>query len=128
MLGEPKAGEKYHGVQFEGAEGWIYVSRDGTLEASDPALIETPLPGDAQRLYASDDHMGNFFACVKSREAPICDVEIGHRSVSVCHLGVIAVRLGRKLALDPQAESFTGDAEASGMLAREMRKPYGYEE
>ena len=128
VLGEPQPGEKHHGVQFEGAEGWIYVSRDRKLEASDPALIETPLPGDAEHLYASDDHMGNFFDCVKSRQAPICDVEIGHRSVSLCHLGVIAIRLGRKLAWDPQAEAFTGYAEASGMLAREMRKPYGYEE
>jgi hypothetical protein len=91
VLGEPAPGEKYHGVQFEGPEGWIYVSRDGKLEASDPQLINTPLPADAERLYASDDHMGNFFDCVKSREAPVADAEIGHRSASVCHLGVLAI-------------------------------------
>ena len=86
------------------------------------------LPSDAERLYVSDDHMGNFFECVKTRKAPICDVEIGHRSVSVCHLGVIAIRLGRKLQWDPQAETFKNDAEANGMLAREMRKPYDYDQ
>jgi predicted dehydrogenase len=127
VLGEPGPGEKYHGVQFEGPEGWIYVTREGTIEASDRALIDTPLPSDAEQLYASDDHMGNFFKCIKSRKAPICDAEIGHRSVSVCHLGVIAIRLGRKLAWDPQAETFKNDAEANRMLAREMRKPYDYE-
>ena len=127
VLGEPGPGEKYHGVQFEGADGWIYVSRDDTLEASDPALLETPLPAGAERLYASDDHMGNFFDCVKTRKPPICDVEIGHRSVSVCHLGVIAIRLGRRLNWDPVKEAFKDDAEANKMLAREMRSPYTYD-
>jgi predicted dehydrogenase len=128
VIGEPRPGEKYHGVQFEGPAGWIFVSREGKIEASDPALISTPLPADAQRLYASDDHMGNFFECVKTRKPPICDVEIGHRSASICHLGVISIRLGRKLQWDPEAQAFANDAEANGMLAREMRKPYSYEE
>ena len=128
VLGEPGPGEKRHGVQFEGSLGWIYVTRDGKIEASDPALIDTPLPSDAERLYVSDDHMGNFFECVNTRKPPICDVEIGHRSVSVCHLGVIAIRLGRKLHWDPQAETFKNDAEATGMLTREMRKPYDVDE
>jgi len=128
VLGEPGLGEKYHGVQFEGPAGWIYVTREGKIEASDRALIETPLPSDAERLYASDDHMGNFFECVKTRNAPICDAEIGHRSVSVCHLGVIAIRLGRKLQWDPQAENFPNDAEANAMLSRKMRKAYDYDQ
>jgi predicted dehydrogenase len=127
VLGKPQPGEKYHGVQFEGTAGWIYVTRDNKIEASDPALINTPLPGDAERLYASDNHMGNFFECVKTRKQPICDVEIGHRSVSVCHLGVIAIRLGRKLTWNPQAEHFQDDADANSMLAREMRKPFDYD-
>jgi predicted dehydrogenase len=128
VLGEPGPGEKHHGVQFEGPNGWLYVSRDGKIEASAPELIDAPLPSDAQRLYVSDDHMGNFFECVKSREAPICDAEIGHRSVSVCHLAAIAIRLGRTLTWDPQEENFTDDAEATAMIAREMRRPYCYED
>ena len=128
VTGKPGPGEKYHGVQFEGPKGWIYVSRGNTIEASDPALIATPLPSDAVRLYASDHHMGNFFDSVKTRKPPICDVEIGHRSASLCHLGVIALRLGRKLTWDPKSENFVGDQEASGMLSREMRKPYSYDQ
>jgi predicted dehydrogenase len=128
VTGEPGPGEKYHGVQFEGRDGWIFVSRDGKIDASDPALISTPLPADAERLYFSDDHMGNFFDCIKSRKAPICEVEIGHRSASICQLGVIAIRLGRKLEWDPQTETFPNDAEATAMLTREMRRPYSYDE
>lgn len=115
-----------HGVKFIGADGWIWVTR-GKIEASNPDLLKQPLPGDAKRLYASDDHMGNFFDCVKSRKAPICEVEIGHRSATVCHIGVISMRLGRELKWDPKEERFLDDAEANGMLAREPRKPWTYE-
>jgi myo-inositol 2-dehydrogenase / D-chiro-inositol 1-dehydrogenase len=119
-------GRQQHGVKFEGTDGWIFVTR-GRIEASQPELLTTPLPAGATRLYASDNHMRNFFDCVRSREAPICDAEIGHRSVSMCHLGVIALRLGRKLQWDPAKEQFTGDADANRWLAREMRKPWTYE-
>jgi predicted dehydrogenase len=115
-----------HGVKFHGADGWIFVTR-GRVEASVPELLSEPLPSSAVRLYASDDHMRNFFDCVQSREQPICDAEIGHRSVSVCHLGVIALRLGRKLQWDPVQEMFTGDSEANQWLAREMRKPWTWD-
>jgi hypothetical protein len=70
--------------------------------------------------------MGNFIDCVKSRKAPICPAEVGHRSASLCHLGVIAIRLGRKLNWDPAKEQFIGDAEASTYISRPMRKPYDY--
>ena len=115
-----------HGVKFEGTNGWIFVTR-GRIEASDPELLTTPLPSDAKRLYFSENHMRNFFDCVRSREAPICDAEIGHRSVSVCHLGVIALRLGRKLQWDPAKEQFVGDRDADRWLSREMRKPWTYD-
>ncbi len=114
-----------NGVQFLGSEGWIFVSR-GELRASNPDLIESQLPDDAIRLYHSDNHMGNFFECVRTRKDPICDVEIGHRSISIAHLGVISVRLGRKIQWDPDAEQIVGDPEANEWLGRPMRKPYDW--
>ena len=119
---DPKG--QVHGIKFEGENGWIWVTR-GTLTASDRDLLKTKLPDD-KRLYFSNDHMGNFLECVKSRQAPICEAEIGHRSASLCHLGAISVRLGRKLNWDPMKEDFIGDKEASGYVAREMRKPWDY--
>jgi hypothetical protein len=115
-----------HGVRFEGAEGWIFVTR-GRIEASNPELLNTPLPSDAKRLSVSNNHMQNFFDCVRSREQPICDVEMGHRSASVCHLGVIALRLGRPLRWNPSSEEFVDDRDANQWLAREMREPWTYE-
>ncbi len=121
---DPKG--QQHGVRFTGADGWIFVTR-GKIEASNPDLLTTPLPDSAVRLPASNNHMGNFFESVRSREQPICDAEIGHRSASVCHLGVIALRLGRKLEWNPTSEEFVGDREANKWLAREMRAPWTYE-
>jgi hypothetical protein len=119
--------EPPHGVTFEGSDGWIFVTR-GEIKASDPALLKAELPSSAERLYVSNDHMGNFFECVRTRKAPICETAVGHRSVSMCHLGVIAVRTGRKLSWDPVAERFTGDsADANQHLAREMRSPWSYD-
>jgi len=125
--GVVKENGQRNGLKFEGTNGWIWVNRD-EIEASDDALLSTPLPASAQRLYASDNHMGNFFDCVRSRKLPVADVETGHRSASVCHLGVIAMRLGRKLAWDPAREKFTGEGakDADKMLVREMRKPFNY--
>jgi predicted dehydrogenase len=122
----PKAAELLTGVKFEGSEGWIYVTR-GKIEASRPELLSQPLSPKKVELYVSNDHMKNFFDCVRSRKAPICDAEIGHRSVSVCHLGVIALRLGRKLRWDPDKEAFLDDKEAESYLSREMRKPWTYD-
>ena len=118
---DPKG--QQHGIRFEGSEGWIFVTR-GKIEASRPELLEEPLPSGAIRLYVSDDHMGNFFECIQTRKAPIADAETGHRSASICQLGVIALQLGRGLNWDPEKQEFVGDKEANGWLSREMRKPW----
>ena len=117
-----------NGIQFLGADGWIFVTR-GDIKASKQELLDTPLPDGATRLYKSDDHMGNFFACVRSRKPTICEAEIGHRSISVAHLGAISIRMGGlKLGWNPDREVFVGAnaREANRWLVREMRKPYDY--
>jgi predicted dehydrogenase len=116
-----------NGIRFEGSDGWLWVNRD-EIKASDPELLRTPLPENGVRLYESKNHMGNFFDCVRSREHPICDVETGHRSATMCHLGAIALRTGRNLTWDSAEEKFVGEhaSEANGYLVREMRKPYDY--
>jgi hypothetical protein len=117
-----------NGIEFLGADGRIWVSRED-LKASDRELLTKPLPDDAEHLYFSNDHRGNFFDCMKSRQDPICAVEIGHRSASVCHLGAISLRTGKSLQWDPEKETFIGDnaAVANTYIAREMRKPYDYD-
>jgi predicted dehydrogenase len=120
------AGE--NGVKFIGADGaWIFVSR-GRIGASDPKLLAEPLSVDAIGYEVSPNHMRNFFAAIAGRKRPICDVAIGHRSATVCHLGNISLRLGGKaLEWDPQAERFRGDPLADQMLRREPRAPWRLE-
>ena len=120
------AGQR-NGIRFEGENGWIWVNRD-SISASDPDLLKTPLPADAIRLYQSKNHMENFFDCVRSRALPICDVETGHRSATMCHLGAISLRTGKSLTWNPESEKFTGEHadEANRYVSREMRKPYDY--
>jgi len=116
-----------NGIRFEGTDGWIWVNRD-EIKASDPELLRAPIPENGVHLYQSNNHMKNFFDCVRSRALPICDVETGHRSAAMCHLGAISLRTGHSLTWDSTAEKFTGEhaAEANRYLAREMRKPYDY--
>jgi len=122
-VGDPKLPP--HGIKFEGSDGWLYVTR-GQIDASNKDALREKLPESAPRVYISNDHKGNFFDCVKTRKAPICDVEIGHRSATMCHLGTAAVRLGRKLNWDPAKEAYVDDAEAQATVSRPMRKPYDY--
>lgn len=111
------------GCTFIGEKGKIYVTR-GKI-TSDPAeILQTPTDGFKIRLEVSNNHHVNFLDSLQSRTLPICDVEIGHRSATICHLGNIAIQLGRKLNWDPVKEQFVGDDEASSMVSRPYRPGY----
>ena len=112
---------------FEGPDGWLYVTR-GTIEASKKEILQDKFTDKDTRLPVSSDHMGNFFAAVRTRKDPICPVEGGHQSATVGHLIVIALRTGKTLRWDPSKEKFVGEGakDANQHLARQMRKPYDY--
>jgi predicted dehydrogenase len=111
------------GVTLIGSAGRIYVTRRKIV--SEPKEIAGIKLGPQDvHLYPSGSHHKNFLDCMKSRELPMCDVEIGHRSATVCHLGNIAVRLGRKIRWDPSAERIVGDDEAAKWVDRPKRAPY----
>jgi predicted dehydrogenase len=112
-----------NGVTFEGTEGSIVVSRERIGAEPGEILFNEPGTGKV-KLYESSDHRGNWVDCVRSRKRPISDVEIGHRSATVCHLANIALRLDRKLNWDPKTERFVSDDDANRLLSRPMRAPY----
>jgi predicted dehydrogenase len=118
-----------NGVLFVGeGDKWIFVNR-GMLTASDQKLIDEPPGKDWVHLQnTKNDHMGNFLEAVRKGDPKlcICTPEVGHRSVTVCHLGNIALRSGKKLKWDPVKEEFD-NAEANKWLRREMRAPWKLE-
>ena len=112
-----------NGVTFVGSEGEIFVSR-GKISASREAILDYEVGTAAIKLYKSRNQHRNWINCIRSREKPISDVEIGHRSASVAHIGNISMRTGRKLSWNPTVERFSKDAEANSMLERPYRGPW----
>ncbi len=111
------------GVTFIGSEGTIFVDR-GKITSTPEDLVKQALKEDEVKLYVSKNHHQNFLDCIKSRKLPICDVEIGHRSATVCHLSNIAVRLGRRIQWDAVNEQIVGDADAAKWISRPYREPW----
>ena len=111
------------GVEFVGTEGRVMVNR-GYLETDPPELVHEPLGPNDLHLYQSKGHHQDWLDAIRARRKPICDVAIGYRSVSVCHLGNIAYILERPLRWDPDGERFVNDEEANRMLLRPMRGPW----
>jgi predicted dehydrogenase len=124
------------GIRFEGEDGWVgFNNWRAPLEASQPAILETRVDPDAVKLYRpreivrrEDDSKGgehaNFLDCVKSRKPCYAPFQTGHRTITISHIGNIAMLLGRKLQWDPKAESFVNDDEANKMLSRKQREPW----
>lgn len=94
-----------NGVTFLGSNGRIFVNR-GKFE-SDPADLADYVSGTLkEKLYVSNDHKGDWLECIRRRKRPICDVEIGARSVTVCHLVNLAYWHGQHLFWNPKENEF----------------------
>ena len=109
------------GVKFIGEDGWLYVKRGG-FDAHDRNVLREKIGEDGIQLYRSNNHMGNFLECMRTRKDPICPVEVGHRSNTVCVLHHISMKLGRKLKWDSVKEVIIDDKEANAMLDYPHRK------
>jgi predicted dehydrogenase len=121
--GHPLDGHGY-GIYFHGTEATMFLDRGGFQIF--PEGGEEGVPMQAQSLHESHArHMRHFLECVKTRQAPVSDIEIGHRSSSTAMLGNIAYRTGRQITWDRETETIVGDAEASKLLERAYRPPWG---
>ena len=127
-----------YGIEFYGTDGTLFVDRSGLEIVPEKRKVEGTASSGTQSSETIDrtepltlestkdnpTHAQNFIACVKSRELPICDIEIGHRSSSAAILGNLAYRTGASLKWDGKRERVEGNDKAGDMLDREYRSPW----
>jgi predicted dehydrogenase len=111
-------------IEFYGEKGTIGVGRSGDLQSDPGELKNQPLAPSDIHLRATESHHDNFLNAIKTRKRTIADVEIGHRTATICHLSAISERLNRTIKWDPSKEEILGDPEASKWLDRPRRAPY----
>lgn len=111
-------------IEFHGDRGSIGVSRGGHLVTDPSELKNKPLVPSEVHLGATESHHDNFLNAIRTRKRTIADVEIGHRTATICHLSAISERLNRTIKWDPSKERILGDSEASKWLDRPRRAPY----
>ncbi|GAC1463861.1 MAG: Gfo/Idh/MocA family oxidoreductase [Isosphaeraceae bacterium] len=111
------------GIAFYGDKGTLVVD-EGSWKVVDPdgGTPEKPVGGKATNGLGA--HVQNFLDCVRSREKPNADIEIGHLSTRLCHLGNIAHRVGRKLSFDAKTEAFPNDIDANVLLSRKYSQRF----
>jgi predicted dehydrogenase len=134
-----------NGVTFHGSAGELYVNRGkfalklgGTQKAkfidnkADKPALSQQLDAVEKEfltlprvtLYRSTDHKADFLSCMRSRKRPLADVEVGARTVSVCHLVNFAYYHGQKLKWDPAREQFANGTGNAKWLDCEYRGPW----
>lgn len=125
---EMPVGNLQGGAIFVGEKGRIEITRND-FRTDPPNLIKELPPAEEvekwkRAQWQAKYHMQDWLDCMRSRKMPLADVEIGHRSISVCHIANIARQVSRKLQWNPEMERFTSDAEANDLLSRPRRKGY----
>ena len=112
-----------YAVRFIGTEGTLDISRE-FLDSKPENIAKIEIKDTDKHLYFSDNHYNDWIQCIKNRSRPAADVEIGHRTASMCNIGNICYRLRRPLKWDPEKEEFKNDPEANKLLTKDYRAPY----
>jgi predicted dehydrogenase len=120
MIHQP-VGKNY--CHFIGTEGDVYVQR-GEIRTTPETLKDKIFAKEDYKIQACDNHYQDFLNAMRTRKPPICDVEVGHRTATVCNIGNIAYALQRPLTWDPEKERFKKDAKANKLLKRKMKKEW----
>ncbi len=122
---KPERVRETNGILFIGEKGKLFVNR-GTILSEPAGIAKTTLAETDKKIADPKGHRDNWLRCIETRERPVADVEIGARSVTVCHLVNLTYWNHQKLQWDPKAWTFTGDnaAEANEWIHRERRAKY----
>jgi len=123
-----------YGIEYHGTDGTMFLDRGGfqvypeKRHHGSEEVARTPDMKMDEVNNSHFDHVRNFLDCVRSRQRPISDIEIGHRSTSVCLLGNVAYRSKEHLVWDVANQRLIqGSAKAKELLGREYRAPWKLE-
>lgn len=108
-----------NGNAFYGTKGMLILGKHGGWQLFGPR--NEPRDEMKGRLDSTPHHR-NFLECIRTGQRPNADIEIGHLTATLSHLGNIATRIGRMLQFDPQKEIMVGDDEATRMVRRTYRE------
>jgi len=113
-----------HGVAFYGKEGTLVLDANGweVVPEKDKSLEPEKHEGDSDT--AQTQHVENFLDCIRTRERPVEDVELGHRMSAVAHLGNLAFRTNSTIQWDPEKEQVKGNWEANRLVTQSYRSPW----
>jgi predicted dehydrogenase len=107
-----------YGISIHGDKGTLLFNGDSwTVRGGDGAS------GKPTNNMMSD-HVKNFLDCIPDNKLPNADIEEGHKSTRLCHLGNIAYRTGKTIYFDAKTETFPDQPEANKLLGREYRKGF----
>jgi len=110
-----------NGNAFYGTDGMLILGKHGGWQLFGPRNeLREKMSGDVENL----PHHRDFLDCIRAGRRPNADIEVGHLSAALCHLGNIATRVGRLLHFDPKAEQIVGDTEAAALVRREYQKDH----
>jgi len=121
---DPRLARLGNYAQLIGEEGWVAVYY-ASMACDPPSLADSVLGPDAVRLQVSRGQERNFIECVRARRTPVSNIDDAVRSDIISHISDIAIRAGRKITWDPVKEEICGDPDASRMLTRAVREPWG---
>jgi predicted dehydrogenase len=110
------------GCVFHGENGTLHIDR-GVLTSDPESIVREPLGERDVRLPVTPGHHRNWLDCIKSRELPVADVEIGARTVTAIHLGNLAYWERKPFGWNPETWTFT-DAADNQFLDRPRRDPW----
>ncbi|MBD3375051.1 gfo/Idh/MocA family oxidoreductase [candidate division KSB1 bacterium] len=123
--------EKHHiGSYFYGTEGTLHLGwLDGWTfypsKKSEKPLHEEPQLHEPDRQNIPE-LWDDFMSSVRTRQLPVCDIEIGHRSTNMSLLGMLSWKAGRSIRWDGEKERIIDDPEANRLLKRDYRDPWVY--
>jgi predicted dehydrogenase len=134
VWGQPgdKVGQTEFGNCFWGDNGRLVLEWEGGYRPANPEAINFKLPPGGQEVYRTDEyedfnmnHKADWFKSIREGHLrPAVDIEIGHRTATLCNLGNLAYLLGRKLVWDGDKQEVVNDPAANRLLSRPQRYPY----